>query len=138
MNAQRKKAAIKKFAPLLEKQTIEEVEKVIIADEKEYTTEEVVEIVEALKADSTDSSDDDDHEKGGNINAKSGDDEVIKADSQVFYEEWKVEKSANGIEKLKMLRPRVVITEFEAETLNVGVREGDNTYATMYFLPGEN
>lgn len=52
------------------------------------------------------------------------------------YEEWTVQVQGDKIERLKLKRARVMITEAQAETLNEGVTEGKlNQYASMYFKP---
>jgi hypothetical protein len=50
------------------------------------------------------------------------------------YQEWRVEIKDKKAEKLKVLRPRVLITDEQAAILNQGVLEGpQNTYASMYY-----
>jgi hypothetical protein len=51
------------------------------------------------------------------------------------YQEWEVKIENGVVEKLKISRPLVKITEDQANILNTGVIEGSNTYAKMYFLP---
>lgn len=52
------------------------------------------------------------------------------------YEEWRVEVHNSEVEKIKMLRPKVKITEETAENLNNGVLGQKNVnYGLMYFLP---
>lgn len=49
------------------------------------------------------------------------------------YAEWDVKITGSEFEKLKISRPRIVISDEEAETLNTGILTGGNTYAKMYF-----
>lgn len=62
----------------------------------------------------------------------------------LHYEEWeckiskvpgKDDKPELKIEKLKVSRKCVKITELEANNLNAGVQNGANSYVKMYFLP---
>lgn len=67
------------------------------------------------------------------------DDEVEQPKKNPFgkqhYQEWRVEIKDKKAEKLKIVRPRVLITDQQADTLNHGVLNGGNTYASMYFKP---
>jgi len=130
MNHMRLQSALKNYADKkgLEK---DELIELLNADEKQYTSDEVVEIVAALQ-DST------------NPGSNSGDNGEDKATPEgEYFEEWDVQiiakqegdKVVNEAKKLTISRPIVKITEFEAETLNEGVLTGGNTYAKMYFLP---
>ena len=64
---------------------------------------------------------------------------MAKKESTPIYAEWLVQISKDKdtgkptFEKMKIKRPAVKITEEEAETLNRGVLEGPNTFASMYF-----
>jgi hypothetical protein len=51
------------------------------------------------------------------------------------YQEWTCRVTGGKAEKLKMTRPRVMITDQQAEILNEGVLNGNNKYAQMYFRP---
>jgi hypothetical protein len=58
--------------------------------------------------------------------------------SKKHYQEWRVEIKDKKAEKLKVLRPRVMITDEQAAILNQGVLEGpQNTYASMYYRAKE-
>ena len=117
MNVKRKAAAVKKYiAALGTDKTIEDVTELLRADEKGYKEDEITEIVAALIAP-----------------ANQVEDEEI-----VHFEEWECKVLNNKCEKLKVIRPKVKITEVEADTLNRGLLVGGNTYAKMYFLPGED
>ena len=61
-----------------------------------------------------------------------------------FYHEWhcqiNVVQSVNGrterhADKLKITRTPIIISAEEAEILNDGALNGNNSYAKMYFLP---
>lgn len=51
------------------------------------------------------------------------------------FQEWRVQINNKKIEKLKISREVVKITEEQAQILNEGVENGQNTYGFMYFLP---
>jgi hypothetical protein len=66
-----------------------------------------------------------------------------------YFEEWEVKITSTEkknrqnekyiertIDKLKIARPKVKITDEHAAILNDGVLHGNNTYAVMYFRPG--
>lgn len=62
--------------------------------------------------------------------------------AQSYFAEWEVKisrevkedgTSTPKVEKLKIKRPKVGITQEEADILNAGVADGENTYATMYY-----
>lgn len=54
---------------------------------------------------------------------------------KTHYEQWKVELKDGKAEKLKIVRPRVLISDEQAEILNEGVLKGGNNIGDMYFLP---
>lgn len=63
--------------------------------------------------------------------------EVVEAN---YYEEWFCliginEKNESFYEKMKIKRPRVVISEEEAFAINDGRLHGGNLYAELYFKP---
>ena len=51
------------------------------------------------------------------------------------YVEWKVQVSAGKVEKLKIMRACVKISDAQAEVLNRGIEHGGNQIALMYFKP---
>ncbi|MDB5280700.1 MAG: hypothetical protein JWR61_5655 [Ferruginibacter sp.] len=63
----------------------------------------------------------------------------------LFFEEWEMrcvhfregETGKIRFEKLKRLRARVVISPEEANTLNTMVEHGQNTFVSLYLVPGE-
>ena len=59
--------------------------------------------------------------------------EEDEAPAKTHYQEWKVQILNGKAEKLKVIRECVKITDEQAETLNSGVIDGGNTYASMYF-----
>lgn len=68
----------------------------------------------------------------------------VKAETPPFYHEWHcqinvVANETGGTtreaEKLKISRSPIVISAEEAEVLNDGALNGNNSYAKMYFLP---
>lgn len=115
MNANRKKAAIAKYS----KTPPEELRAALMNDEKGYTEEEVSEIFEALTSESEEQ-----------------EPEVTEQPKSEHYQEWDV-RITNGkyVEKLKITRPVVKISDKEAEVLNKGVTNLANSYAKMYFKP---
>jgi hypothetical protein len=119
MNIKRKEAALRVYSPLLSEKSIEEIAELIKADEKGYKEGEVAEIVAALEA--------------GPDEAET---EKAKETEADYYEEWKCEVINKKVDKLKITRPKVKITEAEAEILNRGILTGGNTIANMYFAPG--
>lgn len=60
-----------------------------------------------------------------------------KAKAAPAYEEWRMERKGDKMEKLKLVRKNVKITEAEAETLNAGASSPGAINPIMYFLPGE-
>lgn len=52
---------------------------------------------------------------------------------QPHFVEWDVKIEDGKVKKLAVSRQVVKITEAEAETLNVGILDGGNSYAKMYF-----
>jgi hypothetical protein len=56
-------------------------------------------------------------------------------EAPLHYQEWRMERTADGLEKLKLLRPCVKITDEEAETLNAGAQSSPAGNIIMYFLP---
>jgi hypothetical protein len=63
---------------------------------------------------------------------------AMRKSGKPVYEEWTVSISNGKYEKLKRVRAEVRITDEHAETLNSGILQGGNAYASMYFLPGED
>jgi hypothetical protein len=120
MNIKRKEAALRVYSPLLSEKSIEEIAELIKADEKGYKEGEVAEIVAALEA--------------GPVETVEA--EKAKETEADYYEEWKCEVINKKVDKLKITRPKVKITEAEAEILNRGILTGGNTIANMYFAPG--
>jgi hypothetical protein len=120
MNVKRKEAALKIYFPLLSEKSIDEVTELIKADAKGYKDSEVAEIVAALEAGPAEVKVEETETEGG------------------YFEEWKCEVINKKVDKLKVTRPKVKITETEAETLNRGILTGGNTIANMYFAPGED
>ena len=60
--------------------------------------------------------------------------------SNEYFVEYNVkinidEKGKRSIQKLDISRPKVIIREEEADTLNSGILNGPNVYAKMYFKP---
>ena len=51
------------------------------------------------------------------------------------FQEWKVQVSNGKVEKLKIMRACVKITDEQAEVLNRGIEQGGNQIALMYFKP---
>ena len=69
-------------------------------------------------------------------------DEIEIPVGKKHYEEWKCEIKAiveegkvtgKNVEKLKLMRACVKITDEEAEVLNAGVKDGSNSIVSMYF-----
>lgn len=120
MNAQRKKSAVTKYTEVQNEGGYDKegLIAVIATDEKGYSADEINEIVDAIL------------ESPNPIVKQKG---TVKG--PVTFEEWRVEIRNKKATKLSMLRPRVVISEEEADVLNRGVIDGGNTYAAMYFLP---
>jgi hypothetical protein len=114
-----KKAAVNKYSALYtDGKTAEEIKAAIRADEKGFSPAEVDEIYFAVAGD---------------------EEEAPIKKERPHYEEWEckitmVDKKP-VYEKLKLRRPRVLISEEQAEILNEGVLHGSNTLAHMYFLP---
>jgi len=136
MNVKRKEAAVKKYAPMLQQGvTIEELTDLISKDEKQYTSDEITEITAAI------------NDPAAYSPAKPKQKEETKEEVEnEYFEEWrceiKIETNGDGkvtdrkAEKVKRLRPRVVITEEEAETLNTGALHSPRQdYVVMYFKP---
>lgn len=109
MNHMVKKSAVKKYSQAAG--TPDEIKAQIAADEKGYTPEEVDEILASL----------DDSEP-----------EVDPFGKQ-NYQEWEVKIENKEAKKLTISRQRVRITDDQADVLNIGALEGNNTYAKMYF-----
>lgn len=62
--------------------------------------------------------------------------QVETENANLHYEEWRIEKRAGKLEKIKKLRDKVKITEETANTLNSGFADQQNVdYGVMYFLP---
>lgn len=67
--------------------------------------------------------------------------ESIPWGQKLAYQEWECKISVNKetkkveAEKLKMRRPRVLITEEQANILNESVMNVSNSLVSMYFLP---
>ena len=68
--------------------------------------------------------------------------EIPAAEEKKHYEEWKCEIKAiveegkvtgKNVEKLKLMRACVKITDEEADVLNAGVKDGSNSIVSMYF-----
>lgn len=117
MNANSKKAAVKKYsADEFKGSSKEQIIELLNADDKNYSSEDVVEIVEALFPE--------------------GDQQ---GEPSKHWQRWevKITQSEAGpkYEKLKMAKEVVKISDEEAEALNKGVLQGSNTHAVMYFKP---
>lgn len=137
MNVKRKEAAVKKYAPMLQQGvTIMELTDLISKDEKQYTSDEISEIAAALN----------DPDVSISADLKQTSETESPKKENEFYEEWRCEikikadsdgkVTAREAEKVKRLRPRVVITEEEAETLNAGALHSPRQdYVVMYFKP---
>ena len=50
------------------------------------------------------------------------------------FDEWECKVLGGKVEKLKVKRSGVKITEEQAEILNEGIINGSNTYGSLYFL----
>lgn len=62
--------------------------------------------------------------------------QVETENANLHYEEWRIEKKAGKLEKIKKLRDKVKIPEETANTLNSGFEGQQNVdYGIMYFLP---
>jgi N-methylhydantoinase B/oxoprolinase/acetone carboxylase alpha subunit len=130
LNHMVKKSAVKKYSETPKDQ----LRAAISADEKGYSAEEIDEIITALGGDVW-------VEESGAVTEE----QFNKLQPSVtgittkhkWYEEWKVEIKQGGkvVDKLKMTRPCVKISEEQAEILNEGRRYGGNTITEMYFKP---
>jgi hypothetical protein len=68
--------------------------------------------------------------------------EIPVVSEKKHYQEWKCEIKSEikdgvvvgkSVEKLKLVRECVKITDAEAEVLNAGVKDGSSSIASMYF-----
>ena len=87
-----------------------------------YTDQDVSDIIKAVEAPAP---------------PAKGDEPAQQYFSEVEVKITRVPKEDGGsevkIERLRTARKKVGITQEEADTLNAGVQNGDNTYASMYF-----
>jgi len=65
---------------------------------------------------------------------ETGEKEPVK--ERPHYEEWYVRIKSGQVEKMKMKRPRVLISDEQAAILNEGTVNGFSTEPTMYYQPG--
>lgn len=113
MHHLRLKAAVEKYASV----SAEELTVALQADDKKYTAEEIQEITAALSKPTP--------------KAKVVDDSPL---GKKHYQEWRVERVNGEYQKLKVIRERVLITDEQAATLNLGVEAGKaDLYSVMYF-----
>jgi hypothetical protein len=62
--------------------------------------------------------------------------EETQQEAPLHYQEWRMERTAAGeLEKLKLMRPCVKISDEEAEVLNAGAKSSPSGNIIMYFLP---
>jgi len=122
MNVKRKEAAVKKYAPMFNQGvTVEELGNLLGQDEKAYTAEEINEIRAAII---------------GNTEAPAASiapETKKEAKEVVTYEEWRMERVGDSLQKLKLVRKGIKITDEEAETLNAGAKSPGAVNPIMYF-----
>jgi hypothetical protein len=119
LNHMVKKSAVKKYSTV--EGTPEEIKAAIAADEKGYTEEEAEEIFAALEPPAP---------------TLVMQEMAVNPFGKKTYQEWEVKIEQGKAKKLAISRPKVKITDDQADILNRGVIEGpNNTYAKMYFLP---
>lgn len=122
MNVKRKQAAVNKYAPMyISGVTVEELGNLLADDEKQYTADEINEIRAAIVEGQTE---------------KAPAEKQTKAKTEekkpIMYEQWRMELVNGKLEKLKMLRSNVKITEEEADTLNAGAESPGAVNPIMY------
>lgn len=126
MNVKRKQAAVNKYAPMFSQGvTAEELGNLLAEDEKQYTADEINEIRAAIIDGQT--------EKPQAPSKES----IAKDEGEkpVMYEQWRMEAVNGKLEKLKMLRSNVKITDEEAEILNAGATSPGAVNPIMYLKP---
>lgn len=125
MNVKRKQAAVNKYAPMFSQGvTLEELGNLLADDEKQYTVDEIDEIRAAIV-------------DGPTEKAESEKQSIIKPEEKrpIMYEQWRMELVNGKLEKLKMLRGNVKITEEEADILNAGATSPGAVNPIMYLKP---
>lgn len=61
-----------------------------------------------------------------------------KARYEMWRMEWVTKDGKKVLQKLKMERNNVLITQEQADTLNSGAQSTDAINSIMYFLPGQD
>jgi uncharacterized phage-like protein YoqJ len=116
MHHKRKEAAVKRFSSILG--TGQSRTEAVAQLKEEYEGTEIDEILASFDAIET----------------------AVKTTFNKDYEEWRVEvrfdneTKRNTVDKIKVLRTNVKITEDEAEVLNTGARATVGNNQIMYFL----
>ncbi|MDF2189295.1 hypothetical protein [Paraflavitalea sp. CAU 1676] len=141
MNHLRKKSAIEKYQPLKEQGILrEDLSLQLGMDEKSYTPDEIAEILDTLFNPESDKSG-----EGSKVQNPSKEKpapkkkEVAKEESEATtgYEEWRMERVNGKLEKLKLVRKNVKISEKEAEALNSAASGPEATNPVMYLKSEE-